>query len=109
MKTELPQTERNHLACPNCGDTFLHQHAVEVFDRNEEDAEDGTHTTADYGDGVHVDQSMSGNPSSRRDGIKIRFWCELCDGWENREDAELTLCISQHKGQERIYWEEPDE
>ena len=42
-----------------------------------------------------VQSDSSGNPSSRRDGIYISFWCEGCKGID--EDV-LELTVSQHKG-----------
>jgi hypothetical protein len=38
-----------------------------------------------------------GNPSSRRGGVAIRFWCEGCDS-----APELTL--EQHKGETHLHW-----
>lgn len=90
---------RSKLKCPSCGDTYLHQYEVEVFVREAENAEQGLHTTVNYDDGVCVDESTDNNPSGQRDGIMIRFWCELCEG-----DNKHTLCIAQHKGEERTYW-----
>jgi len=39
----------------------------------------------------------SGNPSSRRDGLAIKFWCEGCP-------AVLELTVEQHKGQTFLAW-----
>ncbi len=39
-----------------------------------------------------------GNPSSRRDGLVVRFWCEGCG------DDPIELCIAQHKGTTEIGW-----
>lgn len=99
--------------CPECGFWNLHQCGVEVFDRNgelltDDRAEYGTHTTVEYGDGVSVDDSMESNPSGRRDGIKIHFWCEQCS--DHPPEPTFVLNIVQHKGEERVYWQtEEDE
>jgi hypothetical protein len=42
-------------------------------------------------------QAERGNPSSRRNGVVIRFWCEDCD-----VISELTL--EQHKGNTLLRW-----
>lgn len=91
------------VECPGCGDAYLHQQRIEVFVRDTEDAKQGTHVTIDYRNGVSIDRSMSGNPSSRRDGIKIDFECEMCGM------ASYTLQITQHKGNEFVSWEGNDE
>lgn len=95
------------LECPKCGFWNLHQSGVEVFDRNGElphnRAEYGTHTTVEYGNGVTVDDSMEDNPSARRDGLTIYFWCEQCSGPDDKRTFELN--IVQHKGEERVYWQ----
>ena len=77
------------LLCPVCGGNYLHHERVEVFERVE-DAAEGVHVAVESL-GVTVDTSLDGNPSARRDGIKIYYWCELCP-------ARSVLCIAQHKG-----------
>lgn len=77
-----------HL-CPNCGSENTHHTAVDVYARLREDA-DGHHARVDR-TGVKVDTDISGNPSRRRDGIKINLWCEECNFIHDLE-------ISQHKG-----------
>ena len=90
---------REALQCPDCGGGYLHQQGVDVFSRDSEDSEHGTHISIDYSNDISLDTSMNENPSGRRDGIVIEFECEQCypDG--------PTLRIVQHKGNERIYWE----
>lgn len=90
----VPKFESAHdiggeLQCPSCGCNYLHHGRVEVFDRAE-DAATGTHVVLDGGK-VEVDNSMVGNPSKRRDGIRIHFWCEGCKDQPYME-------IVQHKG-----------
>jgi hypothetical protein len=48
-----------------------------------------------------VPSDGSGNPSGRRDGLSIKFWCEGCKGVD--EDI-LELTISQHKGSTLLGW-----
>ena len=79
------------LLCPKCGFEYLHHDKVEVFDRIE-DATTGLHVTVmSEPSRVNVDESIVGNPSSRRHGVRIEFWCEGCS-----ERSALTL--AQHKG-----------
>lgn len=77
------------MCCPSCGLQYLHHERVEVFER-EEDEVDGLHVTV-KADSVSVDRLLTGNPSNRRNGIKIHFRCETCT-------ATPILSISQHKG-----------
>ena len=83
------------LQCPFCGGENLHQCSVEVWQRVREDAEleinhvkitEGMH----YGE-VTIDSEIEGNPSQRRDGVAVGFWCETCP-------FEFRLLIWQHKG-----------
>lgn len=93
------------LDCPYCGNDNTHQGNVEVYSRGE-DSPDGTHVTVTQkpefgpahggrlpcGDGsVKVDRDLSGNPSLRRQGLRLWFWCEFCP-------HPFSLDISQHKG-----------
>ena len=84
------------LCCPHCGDDYLHHKEVEVFDRLE-DADVGAHVIVMRGV-ARFDASMVGNPSSRRGGMRIRFYCESCA-------MRPYLVISQHKGQTLVFWE----
>lgn len=89
-------------ACP-CGGQNLHHEWIKVFSRNEDEAE-VTVTTVDNHRAVTVVERRpslrSGNPSSRRDGLLIGFWCENCD-------THSVLAISQHKGSTEIEWQGP--
>ncbi|MCR1303006.1 MULTISPECIES: hypothetical protein [Enterobacter] len=93
----LLSTSFEHLlCCPHCKGTYLHQYKYEIFDRAE-DAQEGNHVVVDGSD-VTINRSMEGNPSARRDGLKIYFTCEGCE--ENP-----TLLITQHKGQTFLQFE----
>lgn len=78
------------LLCPGCGAANLHHDRVETFDRGE-DAPEGLRTIVSEGT-VQVSRALDGNPSPRRDGVLISFWCELCS-------AKPQLRIAQHKGE----------
>lgn len=78
------------LTCPSCGGEYLHHDGIEWFDRAE-DAETGDHVSVNKL-GVVVNHSLVGNPSPRRGGLFVTFWCEGCD---RRARFELI----QHKGQ----------
>jgi hypothetical protein len=90
------------LICPSCGDTNLHHADVVVYSRAEDSkVTRETHVVDTTGLGFAsylVDSSASKNPSSRRHGMTIEFWCEHCEG------VKFTLCISQHKGATEMYW-----
>lgn len=77
------------LLCPNCGFNYLHHDRVEIFERSE-DATLGLLVTVAEGK-VTMETSLSGNPSSRRNGLTVHFWCEGCK-------ATPVLTIAQHKG-----------
>jgi hypothetical protein len=90
------------LECPHCPDaieSYLHHGTVTVYVRGEDApqvkktvvSDDGAAATSEIAD------TYSGNPSCRRDGLTISFWCELC-----HRTSELTL--AQHKGQTEIAW-----
>jgi len=88
------------LHCPACGEEYLHHTQVETFVR-QEDEKEGIHTTTDFTDAsqansikgrVSVDRIMVGNPSCRREGLVITFYCEMCSHISK-------LKIFQHKGQ----------
>lgn len=88
------------LHCPICkrGLGALHQIGAEVFVRSEEGSEDGAHASAVRWDADgRADRSMCGNPSERRDGIRIFFGCEC--------GASAELAIVQHKGATLVIWE----
>lgn len=85
------------LNCP-CGMNNLHQSKYEIFDRGE-DSERVTKTVIENKDVFITDVSnqLSGNPSSRRHGMKIHFWCE--------GGHDMVLNIYQHKGCTFMEWD----
>jgi hypothetical protein len=86
------------LACPACGYTYLHHDEIKVFDRRLEDSRTVTETTVS-GLRCTVETTDGAlNPSSRRDGVAIQFWCEECP-------ARPVLKIAQHKGETHVSWD----
>ena len=87
-----------YLECPSCGNGQLHHDGVTVFDRPE-DAADTKQTRIEGGKATTmvVPSLACRNPSNRRDGIAISFWCENC-----LVLSELT--IAQHKGCTELGW-----
>lgn len=86
--------------CPYCGGNNLHQSDVTVFSRDEDAQkvrvthvmEDGTITSAS------VPSEQANNPSSRRHGMQLYFWCESCE-------EKPVMAIFQHKGVTFIGWQ----
>jgi hypothetical protein len=86
------------LICPRCGGDYLHHDHIDVFNRNREDSVDGLAIMIRDGAVTVSTNAQDHNPSARRNGIRIVFWCEGCN-----ERSGLT--IVQHKGQTLIEWE----
>jgi hypothetical protein len=86
------------LLCPCCGSNEIHQFQYEIFQRREDKGEDDDYTlyTAIDHWGDVIKPSFE-NPSDRRNGIRIFFWCEHC--WETP-----SLVLFQHKGSENMQW-----
>ena len=86
------------LACPNCGDSYLHHGCIEVFDRGE-DAKVTTRVVVDgmVTTGPRLSAELK-NPSLRRHGLRINHWCECCS-------HSMDLCLAQHKGNTYLYWD----
>src|SRR5690349_8474286 len=86
------------LRCPACEGDYMHHAGVAVYARRKEDS-GGTRVNV-AGDGsveFAPDESLAGNPSPRRNGLTITFWCELCK-------ARPTLAVWQHKGATMVGW-----
>lgn len=87
---------QNGLHCP-CGFENLHHDRVTIFNREEDESRVRVAET----DGISCvmsiqDNKESDNPSSRRDGIIIDFWCEA--------GCKPRLAIYQHKGTTYFKW-----
>src|SRR5262245_50932045 len=93
---EANDYETDALRCPHCDTFYLSHKRVEVFERTE-DAGTGLHVSVSAGS-TTIDADLSGNPSARRNGIRVAFHCEGCG-------VELSLAISQHKGASFVEWE----
>lgn len=88
------------LVCPRCGDTYLHHHAVKVFERVAEDA--GGSVTLVEGLRVSTRPAERGEIPHRRNTVRIAFTCEFCDS-EDRV-CRMALEIEQHKGLTCMRW-----
>ena len=90
------------LRCPRCGGNNLHQDRVTIYDRDEDE---DLMTVTDVLDGMvssHLRPSTKENPSGRRHGLTISFWCEGCTN--NYPKPVIQLCIAQHKGDTLVSW-----
>jgi hypothetical protein len=92
----------------------MHQSDVAVFVRGE-DGDSVKVITVSADGGVHeavIDNSVSLNPSRRRHGLRISFWCEHCSYELSEEEKERgarsdsvpDLAIFQEKGITYIQW-----
>lgn len=91
------------LICPRCGETYIHHEDVTVFNRGED--EKVLSRIVVSGPLACISRPVSretDNPSRRRHGLSIRFWCEYCCPYESEDRIELT--IAQHKGETDIIW-----
>ncbi|SRR5580765_4738543 len=109
----IPMGDAGVLQCPRCRseDGYLHHNEITVFDRGEDDV--WTEVTTVQGGRIsshRLPSRLCDNPSSRRDGIRIGFWCEVC-GPEHPYDAStIWLEFAQHKGNTLVSWRfDPDE
>lgn len=85
------------LQCPECGGSYLHHDEVKVFCRPEDASTVIETTVSDRGCTVYETDGEH-NPSDRRGGISIQFWCEHCP-------ALPVLQIAQHKGESLVSWQ----
>jgi len=112
---------RRALTCPHCGSGYLHHYGFTDYERDEdanvENVIDcGSVLFDEKGERFSVfdrntcDPNFTGgnlqvfsnladdrNPSSRRHGIVIKFYCEECPNIS-------LMCIAQHKGTSYVYW-----
>ena len=103
-KIELP--EEWSLCCPNCGNAYgLHHDKITIWNRRTEDHDGvrftikGTSLTSKLFAGGDSPQGPKENPSKRRDGLVIEFWCEHCP-----DIKPINLRIAQHKGMTHMGW-----
>lgn len=109
------------LVCPHCGSQYLHHYGFTDYERDEDAAiedivdcgsvlfeEDGRRftcfgrnmaETSFTGGNLNILSNLASdrNPSGRRSGIVIKFWCEECP-------TISLLCIAQHKGMSYMGW-----
>lgn len=85
------------LLCPSCKGANLHHARVDVWDRPGED-QPSTKTSILAPKGF---DPPTYNPSSRRGGISIVFWCEGCS-------ERPVLGVAQHKGSTLLRWMDVD-
>lgn len=108
MTQPIAIDDNTWLICPNCGENYLHHSALTVYNRAEDaPATRVTHLgtsmdgfTGELNDTLTSALVISGdcdNPSPRRHGLQIRFYCETCS-------AEPTLNLYQHKGFTGLEW-----
>jgi hypothetical protein len=101
--------EDGRLACPKCGDIYIHQGNTTVFERREDD----DYVTVIAQNNAEVTNSKflnadTCNPSSRRHGMLIEFTCEECHSVppEQEAPAPFRLAVYQHKGNTFVEWED---
>lgn len=97
MRLELDSLEP--YICPHCGGDYLHHSSVWTYFRFNEDSQAGICVSADSysGETFLVEDMDDVNPSRRRDGMVVKFWCENCDN-------KPEYAIVQHKGQTFMGW-----
>jgi len=100
------------LLCPTCGEANLHHIAVETCFRQHEDSPVGILVRTEAQGKVVVDSDanmVKKNPSPRRDGLRITFFCEHCHAGEFDSPSMISeyysLVIIQHKGTTYMCWE----
>jgi len=90
------------LDCPNCGCSNLHQTGVSNFNRYFEDSVGFRTSIKQSRKERNVEDIITvgtgeDNPSPRRNGLTIHFYCEQCPSLS-------SLSIWQHKGTTFIGW-----
>ena len=90
------------LLCPHCNGSYLHHYTIVSYHREQEDEKNITLIEVQGGNvTLHNDDAVK-NPSDRRDGAGIRFWCE-------QGCPEMELTIAQHKGSTYVQWRDAHE
>jgi hypothetical protein len=83
------------VTCPNCSGTYLHQAAVEVWQRTGGESRPGDTVRVDN-HGVSSRRTEDGF-IDERDDVRVFFSCEMCD-------SKPVLVIWQHEGQTFRAW-----
>ena len=80
------------VICPKCRFEYVHHDngPVEVWQRSEDSGESG-YAVLSGEQGVRA-IAPAENPSLRRSGIRLHFWCEGCG-------EKFALTFAQHKGE----------
>lgn len=86
------------LGCPNCKGYNMHHIRARVSFRRE-DADEGVYADVAK-DGVLTGRTQEFNPSARRSGLLVDFWCEDCDEYS-------LFSLAQHKGLTMMCWADP--
>ncbi len=91
----------NALLCPHCSSEYLHHTHIINYDRAE-DEETIVTVIEHIDDGYNCETSLPAakpkdNPSARRHGLEVQFYCEACT-------AISKLRIAQHKGITYMSW-----
>ena len=96
----------SNLHCPECDSIYLHQRTIGIYNCDE-DASTGVHLDV-QSKSFTMDTNLTGNPSPRRQGLSISFYCENCDDINPSNGIDHPghiLNIFQHKGETYIGWE----
>lgn len=96
MKSEVIFVDNAYMTCPNCGGEHLHQDRCEVYWRQSEGGPSDT-IISSTAESTKQSGVQDRNPSDKRDGVLIRFWCENCS-------AHPELAVYQHKGNTIVRW-----
>ena len=89
------------LICPRCGGSYLHHIGADFYERGEDQPQEVVISVIHGQTTTKIESAAStSNPSSRRNGMAIRFACEFCSD----EHGLLELTIAQHKGMSEIGW-----
>jgi ribosomal protein L37AE/L43A len=99
---EGAEANTDELICPGCGGSYLHQRRATVWDRDEDSPMTRETTVSVAVSTMVAETKYCANPSARRQGLSIVFWCETCD----EDEKEHELCFAQHKGVTQIFWRE---
>lgn len=100
MEVNIDNDDDGVLSCPYCASNNLHHEIVDIFERVE-DSKVGLHVTVKALE-VSVNNNMENNPSRRRHGLSITFWCGHCPNTS-------VLNIIQHKGSTYVEFKEEEE